>query len=115
MEGYRPVTKPLELGKPCVTGACGHVPRAGGRQCLLQVPPRLECCSGESLSQPSVSLECLGGGSEHVGMSPCSPEHQVSCGCVCPKGRDPDSTAVLIIYVNVFGLVFVVTEFPLQD
>lgn len=24
-------------------------------------------CSGESLSQPSLPLECLGGGSEHVG------------------------------------------------
>lgn len=45
--GDRPVSKPLELGKPCVTGACGCVPTAGGRQCLLEVPPGQQCSSGE--------------------------------------------------------------------
>lgn len=52
---------------------------------------------------------------EHVGMSPCSPEHQVSSWVCLPQGQGPDCTAVLICAVNVFGLVFVVTEFPLQD
>lgn len=90
------------------------MPTAGGRQCLLEVPSRLECRSGIALSQRSVLLECLGGGSEHVGMSPCSPEHQVSSWVCLPQGQGPDCTAVLICAVNVFGLVFVVTEFPLQ-
>lgn len=44
--GVQPVTKPLELGRPCVTGACGCVPTAAGRQCLLELPPRLELLWG---------------------------------------------------------------------
>lgn len=117
---------------PVGVQACNQAPRA--RQALCNrslwlcahgrreaVPPggaiQAECCSGIALSQRSVLLECLGGGSEHehVGMSPCSPEHQVSSWVCLPQGQGPDCTAVLICAVNVFGLVFVVTEFPLQD
>lgn len=67
---------------PVGVQACNQAPGAGQALCNrslwpcahsrreavpLEVPPRLECRSGESLSQPSVPLQCLGGGSEHVG------------------------------------------------
>lgn len=68
-----------------------------------------------SSESASPALECLGGASEHGGMSPRSPEHLVSPWVRLPQGQGPDCTAVLIAGVNGFDLVFVVTEFPLQD
>lgn len=91
--------------------ACNQAPGAGQALCNTSlwlcahsrreaVPPGGAPQAGVPLwgitESAFLPLECLSHGLEHVGMSLCSPEH--THGCDCPKGKDPDCTAVLIIW-----------------